>query len=217
MGLRFFSIWILATTLAACGGGGGGDDGSGDDGGGDDGGDPDAAAALVCSDFAYCSTYSVIEYEGVPPQPAGGTIPDGVYRLAWSVEDDPDTENGQDYAEAYLFAGGQFISRFARGRVSKSGTTLTLTDEQYCSLGTPGDPATTSITYPYSVDGDRLMLFSEVTDGTTTWRKMYVYVRTDAPCTTVANDPATPGDSYACRVINCVCRAAQGNTVESCS
>ena len=140
-----------------------------------------------------------------------------MYRLAWSVEDDPDPENGTDYAEAYLFAGGQFIGKFARGTVSTSGTNLTLTEQQYCSLGTGGDPASDSITYPYSVDGDRLMLFSEVSNGSTMWRKMYVYVRTDAPCTTGANDPPTPGDSYACRVINCVCRAAQGNTVESCS
>ena len=66
--------------------------------GGDDSASPDAspnqAAELRCIDFAYCSTYSVRTYQGTPSTPAGGTIADGVYRLAWVVAPMAESDDG---------------------------------------------------------------------------------------------------------------------------
>jgi len=194
--------------------------------GGDDHGSqqpPDAAPPqpLACNAFAYCSTYSVHKYIGTVAAPAGGTIADGVYRLAWEI--DPDNVNedpGQDYAEAMLIRGTQFVrgDSGGRGSIVISGSHLTFQSVAHCTGGTDDGPSTDKLDYDYTAAGDQLSLFGQVSrsDGVK-WTRQHVWLRVGDVCQTVANQPTDPGDSYMCRVSNCACVTAMNDTVGSCS
>jgi hypothetical protein len=192
--------------LVACGGGG-------------STATPDAAQ-LRCTDFAYCSTYSVKRYQGTVDTPAGGTIRDGTYRLAWQVDPTTVTDSGtHEYAKALRIVGNQFVDgEFGyRGTLAIDGTTLTFNGVAHCSMGSESE-GTNTTAYQFTANDDQLILFSTVTrsDGQS-WKRESVFVRTDNVCQTVNSVPASPGDSYTCTVTNCVCRSAIGNTVASCT
>jgi hypothetical protein len=208
---------LIGLGLAACGGEGGAATGDAGASGGDGG---SGATPLTCQDFAYCSTYDVHRYVAATGTPSGGAIRDGVYRLAWEV--DPPSSNqtpGSSYAEALMFRGGKyFVEKRYRGTIAISGTTLAFTYTGYCDLGKDdGETSVFTNEQQYTAMSDRVILYDAVKSGATSWLRERVFLRVDDVCRTVSSTPSSPGDSYQCTVFNCVCRTAQGSTIQACS
>ncbi len=214
---------FLCAALAACGGGGGG--GNGDD----DPPMPDAASAqpLTCKSIALCTTYDVKTFIGDVPAPSGGTVKDGLYRLAYvldpsNIDEDPGYHADLD---ALMIRGSYYnwagFFRDGVGTFSTSGQTITFKESQNCERGTDGSSSTQMLEYKFTASDSELRIFSHVSrsDGVE-WDSMYVYKRTSAPsevCDTVSSEPSQPGDSADCHVTNCACNFAVENTVNECT
>lgn len=210
---------LCLAMLAACGGGGDSSGGGGADGGGGSGsGSGSNTTPLACSDFAYCSTYKVSVYEGTVGTPAGGTIADGTYRLAWDIAPVDSGYGDSENAYAIYFANGQFVygDYGERGNVAIDGTALNFDGLAHCSEGTEST-GTRQFSYEFTATGNELHLFGEVSTSSTTFTVEHVLLRVDDVCETVDSAPSSPGDSYRCNVINCACNAAQGSPVDSCT
>jgi len=206
--------------LAACGGGGGdGDDGSPS---------PDSMmdTALTCKSVALCTTYDVKTFVGTVPAPAGGSVENGVYRLAYDLipDDVGEQEAYRDELEVLQIRDGHFnwaaFFHDELGTYTTSGQTITFQETRRCDRGAEGEASTARTEYAYTATGDELHLYSRVmrSDGVS-WDKMYVYKRTTSPddvCRTVNAEPSAPGDSARCNVTNCACSFAVEGTVDAC-
>lgn len=183
--------------------------------------DPGPGTSLQCSDFAFCSTYDVNTYIAPNTTPTGGTVVDGIYRLAWVI-DPPESgrQAGTEYGEAFRVRGNQFVygENGGRGTLTFSDIHVTFRETGRCELGKDYGETDTEVEYEYTATRDQLTLYAEIqVGGGRQWIREYVYVRVEDACLTVANPPSTPGDSYRCEVANCVCRQAVGGTVEACT
>ncbi len=215
-----FLMTLLWLMTAACGGGGG------DDTPLPDGATP--AVPLTCKSVALCTTHDVKTFTvATLPVAGGGTVADGVYRLAYDlipndIGEQPGYFDGLDVLQVrgkhYNWAG---FHRDELGTFTTAGTTLTFQQTRDCDRGTDGEPTTRTVEYRYTASATELHLYSRVmrSDGVS-WDKVYVYKRTASPdevCRTVPSDPAAPGDSARCTVSNCACSFAIENTVAACT
>lgn len=183
--------------------------------------------ALTCGSLAFCTTYDVKTFIDTVPAPAGGTLRDGIYRLAYTIDpastgDTPGYHLDLDLLEiqgtSYNWAG---FLRDHIGTVATSDTTVTFQKTSTCSGGRDGEATTDKLDYKYTATAGELDLFSHVmrSDGTQ-WDRLYAYKRVASPdeaCATVTGDPQTPADSAQCRVTNCACHIAINGTVSSCT
>ncbi|MGE3459800.1 MAG: hypothetical protein AB7O24_32120, partial [Kofleriaceae bacterium] len=164
--MKQLALCVISFGLVACGSDGSDGDGTMD-------------TPLQCSDFAYCSTYDVKSYIAPVPAPAGGSISDGLYRLAWTV-DPPEAgiDPGTDYADAFRIDGEHFVfgDYGGRGTLSIAGTQITLHNIAHCAngeeVGTP-DPVRT---YEFTATTDQISLYSTTTSGGTSWLSQSVYI-----------------------------------------
>ena len=202
-------VWF-ALVVAACGGEG-------------DGADPEP---LTCQSIALCTTYDTKVFIGKVPAPEGGSVRDGLYRLAWAMDpDNIDEDPSYDDLDA-LEIRGQYFNwagsfRDNIGAIATAGTTMTFKKSQLCERGSDGSSSTDSLEYKYTATGNELRLFSHIrrSDGVE-WDRMKVYVLTSSPadvCKTVSSEPSAPGDSAICRVTNCACKFAVEGTVSTCT
>jgi len=180
------------------------------------------APALACKDLAYCSTYEINQYDGTIDTPAGGTVADGIYRLAYNVNPASAGQGNDtfgDYAEVWRFQAGTFVNSdiWGRGTFTTSGTTMTQNEVSGCYLGTEGTASTSMRTYTYTALPDRIVFFDQVSNGSMMWTAMRVFLKVNDMCTTVSTVPTTPGDSYRCTVSNCACNESTQGTVQQCS
>jgi hypothetical protein len=162
--------------------------------------------------YTFCSSKSVARY-GTTSLPAanGGTIADGMYRLAY-VLDTKATHVTKDDSQgyAYLFNGGQYVGvGFGEGSVGSFTATsgdnagISFTPSASCdsAAGTPESTTRKPWTKSYAVDGaGTLYLF----DGATA----HVLIKVPSLCSGVDAAPDAPGDSYTCHVQNCACAEA---------
>ena len=214
--------WLFVIVLAACGGGGGG----GDDSSG--GVDAPPTEPLTCKSISICTTFEVKTFLGTPSTPAGGTLGNGIYKLAYKLIPDNINEDGGyhgDDIEVLQISGNQFnwagFFRDEVGTVSVAGTKATFQATRRCSRGEDTGESTNKDEYPFTATAGELHIFSHVTrsDGVQ-WDEEQVYLRVDDPqkvCAAVANEPATPGDSVQCRVSNCACFFAVNDAVGECN
>lgn len=187
--------------------------------GGDDTG---SSEPLTCESIAMCTTYEVKTFTGTVPTPAGGTIKNGLYRLAYNVIPsgiDGEDEGYSDTLDAILIEGNQF-NWDNLGTFSTSGTEITFNDTRRCDRGTDEGEAMNTWTYKYTATATELHIFDHVSrsDGVE-WEKMNVYKLVSDPgevCDTVSAEPSTPGDSATCNVLNCGCSFSVNGTVDSC-
>jgi hypothetical protein len=212
---------IAATIAALLGACGGGNQNASQDAHRDDGA---TSPPLTCKSAALCTTYEVKTFVTTQPAPSGGSIRDGLYRLAYDlVPANADVQAGYyDELDALEIRGGSYVwtglFRDHMGTVATSGTSATFMHSQNCHLGAPGDPASRTDTYQYTATASELDLYATVTEGTKSWLKMYVYVPDPGAgvCGTVSAEPTTPGDSAMCTVTNCACSFAVEGTVNQC-
>jgi hypothetical protein len=184
--------------------------------------DAPVAQALACKDLAYCSTYEINQYNGTVDTPAGGTVADGIYRLAYLVNPASAGQGNDtfgDYAEVWRFQAGTFVNSdiWGRGTFTTSGTSMMQSEVASCNLGAEGSSSTSTRTYTYTALPDRIEFFDQVSGGGMTWTAMRVFLKVDNMCTTVNTVPTTPGDSYRCAVQNCACNESTQGTVPQCS
>jgi len=183
--------------------------------------DAPAAPALACKDLAYCSTYEINQYNGTIDTPAGGTIADGVYRLAYKVNPASAGQSNDtfgDYAEVWRFQAGTYVnsSIWGRGTFTTSGTTMTQNEVAGCDLGSEGTASTATRMYTYTALPDRIVFFDQVSGNGMMWTAMRVFLKVDDMCKTVTTVPTTPGDSYRCTVSNCACNESTQGSVQQC-
>ncbi len=186
-----------------------------------------AVPPLACTARTWCTDYSVKAFRDVPPTAQGGTIVDGTYRLAYTIEPagvDPGylTES----ASLLYFSNGRFeapgdtgfgaVGTYTTG-TSVDGPTLLLKGGTNCNtFGAQGSPADQTRTYPFSATATQITLISTITplgpDAGAPWKRASVYLKNDGDvCAPATQNPATPADSFFCRVANCACAQATGS------
>ena len=194
---------------------------------------PDAADAtvppLACTARTWCTASSVKAFRATPPTAQGGTVVDGTYRLAYTIEPtgvDPDylTES----AAILYFSKGRFeapgdtgfgaVGTYSIG-TSADGPALLLKGLTNCKFfGAEGSPASQTRTIPFSATATEITLISTITplgpDAGAPWKRAYVYLKNDGDlCAPATKDPAAPADSYFCRVANCACAQSTGSQI----
>tara|TARA_R110002073_G_scaffold74100_2_gene181079 strand:+ start:74418 stop:75164 length:747 start_codon:yes stop_codon:yes gene_type:complete len=217
-------IPILSCLVFACGGGG--DDGEKvADGGGGGGTDSSTQSGLTCSSLALCTSFDVKQFLGEDEVATGGSIADGTYVLAWEVTSDPSEDASEGYyssVSALVISGGEYVgagfSYEGAGTISTSGTTLTLHKKRSCGLGEDFGESDYTSEFEYTATSDRLILHSPVQSSNgLEWINQRVFLRrgADQICTTVADEPTSPGESAQCHVSNCYCNVAENGTVDN--
>lgn len=190
----------LVGTSVACGS---------DDGG--DSGDP-----LTCESLTLCTYAEVTNYHVASiAEPAGGTIADGQYRLAWVETERADDDGRLDDLEAMEIRGDQFrLSSGPRGdlgELTRSGSELTLHTTQYCDLSVASDTAEASWTYGYTATASELRLYDVGSSGGEQWKIVRVFRKMGDPgeaCDLVSSVPTAAGESAYCWSSNCFCAVA---------
>ena len=196
------SLVFVAALAAGC---------AGDDGGGGDGGPP-----LACDSLTLCTYAEVTTYHTTLAEPAGGTIVDGQYRLAW-IETERAADDGRlDSLMALEIRGGTFResgnSTGYLGTITTSGTDLTMHSTERCVLSVDDGSTEASWTYGYTATANQLRLRDTVSGGSDgTWHVVRVYQRMASPdelCALESDAPTSPGDSAVCWASNCFCAYA---------
>lgn len=153
-------------------------------------------------------------FVGEIPAPAGGTITNGIYRLAWGVRSDGQATNDVSM-DGFIVRGSQYLNSSAiasvgnRGTFTTNGTNVTFTSLESC-FGSSTDPDASPdgpITQPYTATSSLIYLFGDA------W--VYAYEKVSDPnelCETVS-EPSTPGYSATCSG-GCYCSVTSGGTLD---
>ena len=183
---------------------------------GDDGGDGGDGVPLTCDSLTLCTYAEVTTYHTTVAEPAGGTIVDGQYRLAWVESERADDDGRLDSLTAIEIRDGRFresgSSTGYLGTITTSGTDLTMHSTERCVLSASDGATEASGTYGYTATATQLRLRDTVSGGSDgTWHVVRVYQRmasADELCALRSDVPSTPGESAACWASNCFCAYA---------
>lgn len=189
--------------------------------------------ALTCTARTWCTDYTVKAFRATPPTAQGGTIVEGTYRLAYTIEPAGiDNAYVTDTAALLYFSNGRFeapgstgfgaVGTYSTG-TGADGPTLLLKGLTNCNFfGAQGSPANQTRTYPFSATATEITLISTITpggpDAGAPWKRASVYLKNDGDlCAPATKDPATPADSFFCRVANCACAQSTGSPISPAS
>ncbi len=171
---------------------------------------------LTCQSYAWCGSGSVKQWNGITlPTMRGGTIANGLYREAYILAEKGTGTTFGDYGSAFLFRDGsvRVLGAFEGvGTFSTNATTLSLRYTANCDdqSGATRDPSTATRDFEYFVDGDgQLFLFPKSVGSDGKQTVAFVYKPQATLCGNLPKEvPASPGDSYVCKVTNCGCTEA---------
>jgi hypothetical protein len=170
------------------------------------------AEPLSCASYSLDATAATVRYDGQQlPQLAGGEFPEGLYRRAYTLTDQPALEaagfDANEAADALLFANGRVLWLTFGGAVGSYDTkdgTLYLNFEQSCDseLGKATDSPATRQSFRYGVGANgHLSLAGTYTLDDEPFRYVAVYRKADDLCEHGNQEsfPEQPGtDSWHC-------------------
>jgi hypothetical protein len=184
-------------------------------------GAPTGATGPTCERLSLCAQGEYVAlYRGmVPASPAGGTIADGDYRLAFAMTaDGAGVQRGAVPVEGLRIEGGSYRYFGANGgsagalrRTAAPAPALTFAPQASCDDACDGDavrgPRDALVReHPYSVAADGTLHLYPAATAPTYPGVVLAFARVDAMCgERVAEPPATPGNSATCEGAVCAC------------